>query len=101
MKPETQRQIVYEAEAAARLQFHPEHSRDAFTACTICYRQGAIAYAEKVEQLEQEVERIKDLLKGIYGAFATFTYTMLSKSVEDIETIINEKWEYYKKENNL
>lgn len=35
--------IEKEAVEAARLQFHPDYSRDAFTACVICYRQGAKA----------------------------------------------------------
>ena len=56
---EWRNKIDKEAEEAARWQFHPEYSRDANTACQICYRAGATAYATKLHQLQRENEELK------------------------------------------
>lgn len=49
--------IEREAIAAARLQFHPVYSPDAFTACTICYRKGANSEKERAAPVVKALER--------------------------------------------
>lgn len=41
MNDEQKKKIDQEGTFNARLQFHPEHSRDAYTACVISFRAGA------------------------------------------------------------
>lgn len=106
MTPEMQKQIDRDAFAAARLQFHPEYSADAFTACEICYKQGAKASAEKIEQLEAEVARLTGLLEKEAKEWATIqrqnmTDGYISESDPRVIKSASDYWENFKRQNNL
>ena len=90
MTPEHQKQIESAAHAAARLQFHPQYMADAYTACVICYRKGANSSAEKLEQLEAEVARLKQILYELFAA------DFFGRS-EEFEAA----WVLYKTKNNI
>lgn len=57
LSADLQEQINLKAEHEAALHFHPEYSRDANTACQICYRNGAKEYVVNYYQAKQLLEK--------------------------------------------
>jgi seryl-tRNA synthetase len=64
--------IERDAEKAARLQFHPEHSRDQNTACRITYRNGAMAYAPWLYTCQMNYAGLKTKHDELQQQFAEF-----------------------------